>query len=159
MKDESAPSPEKCHSSVGDGFTLIELVVVLFIISLTAALVFPSFYNLGERRIVSDANKIASLLRYLNDTAIYTKETYSLKFDLRDEAISWEGPDGKKHEDIKSLSSLYLPSKGQIEKGEVTIFFGPLGAAESIEIRLKDKEKDMTVTFSPISGRATISEG
>jgi general secretion pathway protein H len=159
MKDGSAPSPEKCYPSVTDGFTLIELIVVLFLISLTAALVFPSFSNLGERRIASDANKIASLLRYLNDTAIYTKETYSLKFDLRDDAISWEGPDGEKHEDIKSLSSLYLPSKGQIKEGEVTIFFGPLGTAENIEVRLKDKEKDMTVSFSPISGRAKISEG
>jgi general secretion pathway protein H len=159
MKDESAPSPEKCHPSVIDGFTLIELVVVLFIISLTAALVFPSFYNLGERRIASDANKIASLLRYLNDTSIYTKETYSLKFDLRDHEISWNGPEGEKQENIKSLSSLYLPSKGQIQEGEVTIFFGPFGAAENIQVRLKDNEKDMTVTFSPISGRAKISEG
>jgi general secretion pathway protein H len=159
MKDESTPSPEKYRPSVTAGFTLIELIVVLFIISLTAAIVFPSFYSLGERRIASDANKIASLLRYLNDTAIYTKETYSLKFNLRDDAISWKGPEGEKQEDIKSLSSLYLPSKGQIKEGEVTIFFGPLGAAENIEVRLKDKTKDMTVSFSPISGRAKISEG
>jgi general secretion pathway protein H len=158
MKDESAPSQEKYHSSVSDGFTLIELVVVLFIISLTAAIVFPSFYNLGERRITSDANRIASLLRYLNDTAIYTKETYSLKFDLKDGAISWKGPDGEKHEEIKSLSRMYLPSKGEINEGEVTLFFGPLGAAENIEVHLKDKERDMTVSFSPISGRAKISE-
>jgi general secretion pathway protein H len=159
MKDESVHSPKEYHPPVSDGFTLIELVVVLFIISLTAAIVFPSFYNLGERRIASDANKIASLLRYLNDTAIYAKETYSLKFDLKEGTISWKGPDGEKHEEIKSLSRLYLPSKGQINEGEVTIFFGPLGAAENIEVHLKDKEKDMTVSFSPISGRAKISEG
>jgi general secretion pathway protein H len=159
MKDESAPSREKYPFSAGDGFTLIELAVVLFIISLTVAIVFPSFYNLGERRIDSEANRIASLLRYLNDSAIYTKETYSVKFDFKDDAISWDGPDGEKHEKIKSLSSLYLPSKGQINEGEASIFFGPLGAAESIEVHLKDKERGMTVSFSPVSGRAKISGG
>jgi general secretion pathway protein H len=159
MKDESALSRVRYHSSVGDGFTLIELVVVLFIISLTAAVVLPSFYNLGQRRIASDANRIASLLRYLNDTAMYTKESYSLRFDLKDDEILWHGPDGEKHQDVRSLSSLYLPSKGQIDEGEVTIFFGPLGAAETIEVHLKDKDRDMTVSFNPVSGRAKISEG
>jgi general secretion pathway protein H len=139
MKDDLTPSPEKYHPSGSAGFTLIELIVV--------------------RKAASDARKIASLLRYLNDTATYTKETYSLKFDLRDAALSWEGPDGGKHENIGSLSSVYLPSKGEINEGEVTILFGPLGAEENIEVHLRDKGKGMTVTFSPISGRAKISEG
>jgi general secretion pathway protein H len=141
------------------GFTLLELIVVIFIISLTAALVFPSFYGLGEKKISAEAGKIASLIRYLNDTAIYTKETYSLTFDLSDRSMAWKGPDGERHEDVKSLYSLALPSKGKLREGKATIFFGPLGAAENIEVHLKDKEKDMTVTFSPISGRAKINEG
>jgi general secretion pathway protein H len=158
MKDGFAPSGKKIHPSRRPGFTLIELIVVVFIISLTAALVFPSFYGLGEGKVSSDAKKIASLLRYLNDTAIYTKETYSLKFDLQDDSLSWKGPDGDKREVIKSLSSVYLSSKGEIKEGEVTIFFGPLGASENIQVHLKNKEKGMTVTFSPISGRAKIVE-
>jgi general secretion pathway protein H len=159
MKDDAALCPKEHFSPRSAGFTLIELIVALFIISLVAAIVFPSFYGLGEQRIVSDAHKIASLLRYLNDTATYTKETYSLKFDLRDDAISWKGPDGEQHDNIKSLSEVYLPSKGEITEGDATVFFGPLGAAETIEVRLKDGGKAMTVTFSPVSGRAKISEG
>ncbi len=151
------PSSPGLQPSVGpSGLSLLELVAVVFIISLFAALVFPSFYGFGEAKVNSDAGKIASLLRYLNDTAIYTKETYSLKFDLRDASLQWNGPDGEKHEDVKSLSSVYLPSKGEIKEGEATVFFGPLGTAENIEVRLKDGEKGMTVTFSPISGRAKI---
>ncbi len=138
------------------GLSLIELAAVLFIISLVAALVFPSFYGLGKNRISSDAGKVASLIRYLNDTAIYTKETYSLEFDLNGRSMTWKGPDGERRGDVKSLYSLDLPSRGEIRDGEVTIFFGPLGAAENIEVRLKDGEKGMTVTFSPVSGRAKI---
>jgi general secretion pathway protein H len=140
------------------GFSLLELVVVVFLISITAALVFPSFSMLGKRRVASDAKKIASLLRYLNDTAIYTKETYSLKFDLNDDSLRWKGPDGEKREKIESLAGVYLSSKGEIGKGQVTVFFGPLGAAEGIRVRLKDRNGGMTVTFNPISGRATITD-
>jgi general secretion pathway protein H len=159
MKDAAVYWPKDPLFSDSAGFTLLELIVALFIISLVAAIVFPSFSGLGEQRIASDAHKIASLLRYLNDTATYTKETYTLKFDLRDDTISWKGPDGEHHDDIRSLSGVYLPSKGKITEGDATVFFGPLGAAETIEVRLKDGEKDMTVTFSPVSGRAKISEG
>ncbi len=136
----------------------MELAVVLFIVSLLAALVFPSFYGIGEKKISTEAGKIASLIRYLNDSAIYTKETYSLSFDLNGKTMSWKGPDGERHEDVKNLYSLALPSKGEIREGEATIFFGPLGAAENIDVRLKGREKGVTVTFSPISGRARISE-
>ncbi len=159
MKDGSAPSRKKYHLSRSSGFTLVELVVVIFIISLTAALIFPSFSALGDRRTASDAKKIASLLRYLNDTAIYTKETCSLTFRLGEASLSWKEPEGSRREDFKTLSSVYLPSKGELREGEVTVFFGPLGAAENIVVHLKDNENAMTVTFSPISGRAKISEG
>jgi general secretion pathway protein H len=159
MKDDAALCLRGYLFSDSAGFSLIELIVSLFIISIVAAIVFPSFSGLGEQRIASEAHKIASLLRYLNDTAIYTKETYSVKFDLQDGAMSWKGPDGEKNENIRSLSSVYLPSKGEIKEGEATIFFGPLGAAETVEVHLKDGGKKMTVTFSPVSGRAKIGEG
>ncbi len=138
------------------GFTLLELIVVIFIISLTAALVFPSFYGIGEKRVPSDAKKIASLLRYLNDNAIAAKVTYSVTFDFRDSLVSWKGPEGEKSEKIMSLSSLTLPSRGEIKDGEVKLFFGPLGASENIDVLLKDEEETMTVTFSPVSGRVKI---
>ena len=138
------------------GFTLLELVVVVFIISLLAAVIFPSFSGLGEKRLKSEAKKTASLLRYLNDSAIYTKETYSLKFDLQEGLISWKGPDGEKKEKIRSLSAVRLSSKGEVKEGDVTVFFGPLGVQENIEILLKDKGEGMRVTLNPVSGRVKI---
>lgn len=104
----------------------------------------------------SEAKKTASLLRYLNDSAIYTKETYSLKFDLQEGLISWKGPDGEKKEKIRSLSAVRLSSKGEVKEGDVTVFFGPLGVQENIEILLKDKGEGMRVTLNPVSGRVKI---
>jgi len=140
-----------------EGFTLLELIVVIFIISLLAAVIFPSFSGLGENRLKSEAKKAASLLRYLNDSAIFTKETYSLKFDLQEGLISWKGPDGEKAEKIKSLAGIRLPSKGEVKEGQVTVFFGPLGIQENIEILLKDKGEGMRVTLNPVSGRVKIN--
>ncbi len=138
------------------GFTLLEMVVALFIISLFAAMVIPSFYGSSQRRLDADARKTASLLRYLNDSAIYTKDTYPLTFDLQGHRITWTGPDGKKAEDVGSLAGVTLPSKGDVTEGTVTVFFGPLGLSENVAVHLRNKDGGMTVTFNPISGRAEI---
>jgi general secretion pathway protein H len=138
------------------GYTLLELIAVIFILSLLAAVIFPSMSGLGEKSVTSEAKKTASLLRYLNDSAIYTKETYFLKFDLGEGLISWKGPDGEKTESMKSLAGVRLPSKGEVKEGQVTVFFGPLGIREKIEISLKGKDEGLRVTLNPVSGRVKI---
>jgi prepilin-type N-terminal cleavage/methylation domain-containing protein len=140
------------------GFTLLEMVVAVFIISLFVAMVIPSFYKAGESRLNADARKTAALLRYLNDSAIYTKETYPLTFDIQDRRITWKGPDGEKTEDMKSLTGVTLPSKGEVTEGSVTVFFGPLGLSENVDVHLRVEDDMMTVTFNPISGRALIKQ-
>jgi len=141
------------------GFTLLELTIVIFIIALLAGIVFPSFRGLSERQLSSDARRTASLLQYLSDSAMASKETYSLDFDLQKSSVSWKGPDGDKTESLKTLSGVDLQSKGLTREGLVTVFFGPAGITEYIEILLKDDEKGMRVTFNPISGRAKILTG
>ena len=61
------------------GFTLLELVVIIFILSLVLAISFPSFSLQKDGKLKSEAGHIASILRYLNDSAISTKETYADK--------------------------------------------------------------------------------
>jgi general secretion pathway protein H len=152
----SFPSPYRlCRRS---GFTLLELAVVIFIIGLMASLVFPAFYR-SDNRLRSEARRLASLLRYLNDNAISTKETYPMKFDLETEEISWKGPDGEESEKVPMLAGVELQSKGEINKGEVTVFFGPLGIREYMALHLKENDKEMTVSINPLSGRVKISEG
>ncbi len=140
------------------GFTLLELAIVVFIISLLAALVFPAFFS-TDSKVKAEARKTASILRYLNDNAIATKNTFPMKFSLADGVLSWQGPDGEKTERLKSLASLTLSSKGDIREGEVTVFFGPLGIGENLAVHLRDDDKDMTVSLSPVSGRVKIVEG
>lgn len=139
-----------------DGFTFLELIVVLFILSLFSVLVFPKFYSLGETSIAAEAKKTASILRYLNDDAVYTKHVYPLKIGIGEGSLSWTGPDGERSERIASLRGVNLESKGELREGEVTVFFGPSGVQESIEIILRHKDEALRVALNPVSGRVKI---
>ena len=140
------------------GFTLLELIMVIFLISLIAAMAIPSFYGMSENKLKSDARRLASLLRYLNDNAISTKETYSLKFDLQEGTLSWKEPNGRKTETFEDLAGVYLPSKGEVKEGQIIVFFGPLGIQESIAVHLRKEGKGMTVALNPWSGRTKVIE-
>ncbi len=165
MKTKSQPGGDRLnfllmmrHESrvTNCGFTLLELIVVIFIVSVVLALVLPSFTGIGESRIASEAKRLASIVRYLNDSAISTKETIQMKISFSDRAVSYAGPDGERNEHFDDISSVVLQSKGTVTEGEVTIFFGPLGAQESFSIYLGAGDSRMTISFNSVSGRVKI---
>lgn len=144
--------------SSAPGFTLLEIIAVIFIISLVAALVIPSFGGFGAKGIRADARRVAALLRYLNESAISMKETYPLRIDLGEASLAWKDPEGEKSERMPSLVSLDLQSQGELKEGQVTVFFSPLGLQEYLKIKLRDEDRTMTVAFNPVSGRVKIIE-
>lgn len=137
------------------GFTLLELVVVIFIVSLLAALAYPAFRT-DSSKVKEEARKTASLLRYLSDSAIATKRTYSLRFDLDAHTIEWDGPEGKRQDTFSTLREVSLQSKGAIKDGTVTVFSGPVGFEEFIKVEFSEADTALSVEFNPISGRAKI---
>lgn len=138
------------------GFTLLELIVIISIISLILAVSLPSLTAVGGDNIKSDAKRIASMLRYLNDSAITTKDSLYMKVNLRDKIIFYNGPDGEKTERINSMAGIELQSKGLVSEGEVVLFFGQSGAAENIRVHLRDEKSAMIVALNPTSGRVKI---
>ena len=139
-----------------EGFTLLELLLVLCLVSLLTAIVFPSLYGAEGTLLKSDAKRMASVLRYLNDSSIATKDSYSLTFDFREHTTSWKGPDVERTEEFKSLSSVELPSKGNISEGQLVVSFGPLGAQDSLVVHLRRPGETMMVAFNQLSGRVAI---
>lgn len=141
------------------GFTLFELVVVLFIFSLMLALALPSLSILVEGRLKSDAKRIASILRYVNDSALSTKNTIPIKVDLDQKTLTFVGPDGERGERFDTIVKIDLQSKGTVSEGEVMLIFSPTGAQENIDFYLKGNSKDMTrVSFNYLSGRVKITD-
>ncbi|GAB4417612.1 MAG: prepilin-type N-terminal cleavage/methylation domain-containing protein [Thermodesulfovibrionales bacterium] len=147
----------------GAGFTLLELIVVVFIISMVLAVSLPSFTGVGESKVKSDAKRIASILRYQNDSAISAKETFSMKVDFSRAStgsalLIYNGPDGEKAEVFKDISGVELQSRGMVSEGEVVIFFGPSGASENIKVYLGDDKNLWTVALNSMSGRVKITQ-
>jgi type II secretion system protein H len=139
------------------GFTLLELLVVLCIISVVMALVIPSFSGTGERRLRSEAREIASILNYLQDSAVSRKETFALRCNLDENSIWWKGPDGEKRRSFGGMTGVTTQSTGRMAQGEVILFFEPLGIRENLSIHLMSDKKEMTVTLHHLSGRVKIS--
>lgn len=142
-----------CNSK---GFTLFELTVVIFIISLVLALSLPFFTGIGEGRIKSDAKRVASIIRYLNDSAISAKDTFQIRFNFKDRALTYTTPEGEKSEGFNSLSGIELQSGGMVSEGEVIVFFTPAGSSESFIVHLGDDASRMTVELNNMSGKVKI---
>jgi general secretion pathway protein H len=138
------------------GFTLLELILVIFILSLVLALSFPNFTLEKDGKLKSEAGRIASILRYLNDSAISTKELHTMKVNFKEKVMRYKGPEGEKAEKIDNLSRITLQSRGDVSEGELTMFFGPTGAGENFSIHLTGIESSMTIVFNALSGRVKV---
>ena len=138
------------------GLTLLELVVIIFILSIVLAISFPSFSLQKDGKLKSEAGHIASILRYLNDSAISTKETYAVNINFKDKTLRYTGPDGEKVERVDTLSRITMQSKGNVSDGEVTFLLSPAGAGENFSIHLTGIESSMAVVFNALSGRVKV---
>ena len=144
------------------GFTLIELIVVIFIISLTASIVMPSLWGSGDRSLKSEAKRMGNTMRYIYDEAVSKKQIYSLKIDIENNTWSFESKGESRSFQAKDgvmFKDIIVPSHGEISKGELTLIFGPLGPEEPITLHLFRDEAEYTVKFNHLNGRAKVLEG
>ena len=145
----------------GKAFTLVELVIVIFIISLTTALVLPSFWDKGERALKSEARRISSTLRYIYDEAAGKKLIYTVKFDLDNNSYTFESEKESRFFQMEKqvmFKDIIIPSNGEITGGEVAVEFG-LGPEEPVTVHLIKDKYEYTVTFNHLNGRTKILEG
>jgi len=143
-------------------FTLIELVIVIFIISLTTALIVPNLWETGKRGLRSEAKRIASTLRYVNDEAAGKKQTYTLRVNIGEGSWGYESENETRSFKVKKdivFRDIIIPSLGMITTGEAALSFGPLGPEEPITLHLSRDKFEYTVIFNHLNGRAKVYEG
>jgi len=151
----------------------MELMVVIVIIALTAAVVLPRLPSSEGTRLKDSARNLASGIRFLNDQAIITKGVYRLKLNLAENSTSIVKlaangeelpPDDRfmgrtlVQEGI-SIEDVTLPRTGKVSEGEVVIPFGPMGYPDCITIHLKGGERHYTVTAYPSGGKVLVQQG
>ena len=157
------------------GFTLIELAVVAFLISLFAAFAAPRIADLAGVELGSSARRLGQTVRYLYEEAALRGTIYGLTLDLDRQLISVVKLDpetGEFAQDDELLSrtnelpanvrlvGVVLPSVGKLQEGIAPIYFYPEGFADRAWIQLADtRNRVVTVVVDPIRGRSEIVDG
>ena len=162
----------RAGTSSSKAFTLIELVVVLFIVALLASLVIP---RIGRFLSHGDTNKairqMRAMVRYLSGMSIATKNSYRLYYDLK-EGTCWVGRPNAEGEIIKEQEMLTRPlhlpygvrfkdlstPRGVQNEGVAYTEFFPTGWVEDTLIHLEG-DSVVTVRLLPLTGEVKVYEG
>ncbi|HET9951958.1 MAG TPA: GspH/FimT family pseudopilin [Candidatus Eisenbacteria bacterium] len=65
-----------------EGFTLVEIVVVITLLAILSWLAYPSLGAIGEIRLDAAARRVASDLRYAQNRAIGSRTVHGVRFDV-----------------------------------------------------------------------------
>ena len=64
------------------GFTIIEILIVVFILSSFLLVVVPKFDNFTEGNLKSGSRNLSTTIRYLYSEAAFKKKIHKLAFDI-----------------------------------------------------------------------------
>ncbi len=137
------------------GFTLIELVVVLFLLSLATGLVFPAVgRGIEALELRAQVSGFAAFLRYAREQAITRRAAHEVRVDPESRqltliAVSSESPHAR-----KQLSSRIRISAEPPQARVVT--FSPQGFSSGASFRLEGQGgRVYRVTVDPLTGRVS----
>ena len=145
------------------GFTLLELLVVLFIITTVVFIAFPNFWSEIAK---DDKVTLASTLKNLREEAIATKKETFFTVDFRERQFRIKGAKGIPKDESRIIDmddeetwEIFIPSRGTIKEGEVIVAFSPSVQEELIALYLTKNGKDSTIVLNNLSGEVEIEEG
>jgi general secretion pathway protein H len=145
-----------------EGFTLVELIVVLFIISLSLSLIMPSLWRTDSSIVEREARHLSSTIRFIYDEAVSKKQNYVLIFDIDNRQWGYSGEKRSRNFTIKEnveFKDIVVPSLGEVSKGELIVKFGPMGPEEPIIFHLIKEDSEYTVMLNNLNGRTKIYDG
>lgn len=156
------------------GFTLLEIVVVLVILSAVVGLVVPRLPSMREAGLRTSARQTAALLRYLDERAVATKQPYRLRIDLDEQRIDVvvrsasgdelpaDDPYLQRNPLAKGtlISDLTTERLGRVTSGQVAIIYGPAGLTEPLLLHLSlPGGANYTVQALPVSSTVRVFDG
>ena len=139
-----------------DGFTLIELVVVIALLALVAAIAVPSASRLIDLSSPSDdAERLAAALRQARMAAIVEGRPRNVFIDPA--RRQWRhGKDVGTFDSVASITTT-VPPVGRRENGMSSIVFLPNGSATGGRIALGEGHLRQNVTIDWLTGNVAIA--
>ncbi len=166
--------PPRISSGRG-GFTFVEVMVALAILTLMTLFVLPAFQSLLQGQREREIGRLASVIRLVRHEAILTRTPYRLTFNLDEGSYAV----GKRNEagefaavaDVRALAPHQLPDElrlqdvmlygnvnNRLTNQEVPIAFDPSGFMDPFLLHFQDGGEDWTFRVS-FMGRSDALEG
>lgn len=157
-----------------NGFTLIELAVVVAILGVMVALIAPRLGDIGEANLKRSARHLTGMIRFLHEESQTKKTEYRLVFDIQDGrywAEVWTQTSERTRE-LRKVQSV-IAGEGSLS-GQITfrdikagshpdepyILFTPDGWVESAIIHLRDgNDRDFSLLVKPLTANTELREG
>lgn len=118
------------------GFSLIELVIVLIVISLSISLVAPSLSRfLKTVELKGAAKKVSGILRYCRSEAVNKGQAYQVLFDSNVREVKVQSMESTEKKGKDRIKTYFLPDGIQM-KGVNLIEFYPNGGSNGGAILL-----------------------
>lgn len=147
------------------GFTLLELLIVVLVISVTLAVSYPSlFRGAASIHLRSTARDILNTFRYAREKAVTEQTAMRVAADRQKQELVLT-------DDLGDGSRTYLLPKdvriervalagNEVMEGPLLVRFLPNGSSEDAEILLKsDAGSFLRVITDPITGGARVESG
>lgn len=156
------------------GFSLLELLLVLALLAGLAGLIAPRLPSLQSSNLRSSARQCSALLRYLDERAVGSKQSYRLRVDLDNQRLDVvrRTPGGEELppddpflrrnplQDGIRIVSVATERLGTVTSGTVRISYGPGGLAEPLRLQLgsADRSDGMLVEAFPAGSVVRLRE-
>ena len=161
------------HGGSRAGFTLIEIVVVMVLISLFMVFSIPVFSTIGTSSLDSSARRLSGTIKYLYNEAALSGLEYRLIYNLeegtyRAQILEADGQlvdaeDQGRQAALKCdvrFEDVQLTGRGKFSMGQVTARIDPSGWIDETIIHLDDGSGDkLTLRVMPLTGTTEIFSG
>ena len=155
------------------GFTLVEIVVVMVLISLFMVLSIPLFSNIGTSSLGTSARRLSGTIKYLFNESAMSGREYRLIYDLdrgtyRAQVLEADGAlvdvsDQGRQAALKgsvSFRDVQLPGRGKFSLGQVMTRIHPNGWVEETIIHLADDDNEvLTLRVMSLTGTTEVFDG
>jgi general secretion pathway protein H len=156
------------------GFTLIEMVVVLVILAMAAAIVIPRLPDTRGAALGSSARNLATFIRYSEDQVTLSRQPLRIRLspgtgNISVFTVSQSGTELPPKDPFFSrpvladgitFSDIQLPRLGTVNSGELMLDIGPAGLSDFVTFHIKNENGiEMTVMAFPVGGRVKVEEG
>lgn len=162
------------EKNLRQGFTLIEMMVVLFIIGMIAVMALPRMSGTTNMKLRSSSRKLAATIGYVYESAILKKTNFRVCFDTLEMSYFIEERSGDEYfpstdtllqKEMLSEELFFrkVSVMGEEAKPEeiVCVYFTPYGYVEDaiVQIAADGTNAGYTVITDAMSGKANVYEG